>query len=361
MLDVDELNRRIEANIARKSSLIGHAAGVSMNRSLELVGARLKAAMGKPDSTGKQEPSAEQSKTSDQTDSEGFESMWEEYTERIACLRDSSAETITPEKLKAKLDALLILGLGLLMALEVKQPQAKAKLPKKTIEDFSRIDVNNEYQFWYTEALAVIKRVLPSRSNEFVGFYKYPRKRSKLTGLNLRISDAICEQSVVENISYGITKSTFTNTRVLALPDCFSLVKAQCEILNSARESFTSSLHKIQQVAQAELLDSELSAARRLNKNGSTCAAGAIAGVVLEKHLNAVIGSHGFKMLKKSPGINDYARKLKGKGVIDFQTCWFIQSLGNLCDLCYNAKSEPTKEEVEELISGVAEIVKTMI
>ena len=111
---------------------------------------------------------------------------------------------------------------------------------------------------------------------------------------------------------------------------------------------------------QADLLDAEIKAARRLNKNGSARAAGAIAGVALEKHLNAVIVSHELKISKKTPGINDYVQKLKDEGVIDSQTCRFLQSLGDLLDLCYNTKSEPKKEDVEELINGVDKIIKTL-
>lgn len=349
------MDRKIKERLAKKSSLIGFASATSLNRVLESVGDQFKVAMGKPDS------SADQSKASDKIDSEGFESLWEQYIARIACLRDSSAETITPEKLKEKLDALSILGRGLLMALVVKRPMAKGKFPKKTIEDFSRIDVGKEYQFWYTEALAVIKRVLPSRLGDFIGFYEYRRKRSKLTSLNFRIADVIRGYPVPEKIQMGFRKcDVFTTVRVLEWSDCFCFVKAQCDILDVAKESFTSSLHKSQPVAQSELLDSELNIARRLSKNGSIRAAGAIAGGVLETYLDAVIGSRELAMSKKSHGINYYARKLKGKGVIDDQAYRFMQSLGKLRDLCYSAKSEPTQEDVNELIAGVDKIIKTV-
>ena len=355
-LDVKELTRKIEERLAKKSSLVGYVSGISMDRDLESVGAQLKAAMGKQDS------SADQSKTSDQIDSEGFESLWEKYIAIIACLRDSSAETITSEKFKEKLNALSILGRGLLMALVVKRRLAEKVFPKKTIDDFSRIDVGKEYQFWYTEALAVIKRALPSRLNEFIGFYKYPRKRSKLTNLNFRIADAICGHGLFEKIPIGFGRfETLPFARVLELSDCYCMIKAQCDIFDAANELFTSSLCKIQQVAQAELLYSDLNAARKLNKNGCTRAAGVIAGVALEKYLNAVIESRGLNMSKKkSPGINDYARKLKGGGVIDAKTCQFLQKFGKLRDLCYNAKSEPAKEEVDLLLSSVNRIIETV-
>jgi len=355
--DVDEVNRKIKERIERMSSPVGFASAASLTRARKSVGDQFKAAMVESDF------SEEQSKTSDQIDSEEFESMWDEYAARMAYLRDSPAETITPEKLKIRLDALAILGRGLLMALVIKRCRKNEdeKLPKKIVEGFGKIDVRKEYQFWYTESLAVIKRVLPSRLKDFIRLYECPRKRSKLTSLNFRIVDAICGRYFPEEWRFGLRRSdVITTCKVLDLSDCLCLIEAQCDILEAARKSITTSLHKIQQVAQAELLASELSVARRLNKNGSPCAAGVIAGVVLEKHLKAVIESRGFVMPKKSHGINYYARKLNGIGVIDDQTCQFVQSLGKLHDRCYNAKSEPAKEEVYELISGVEQIIKAV-
>ena len=255
-------------------------------------------------------------------------------------------------KIIKDLDALLHWGKILKKAWELQWCDSKMDLSEEQRGCLKGIDIADKYQAWYSKALIIIKQFLPCRLDEFVGLYEYKGNRKTVTFDNFRISDVLLEYGYLSCVDLFGPRD---------LRYCLNLFARQCSILMAARESLVNSWVEIRQVLQADLLDSEIDAARRLNKNGFPRAAGAVAGIVLEKHLNAVIGSHEFRMSKKSPGINDCARKLKGKGMIDVQTCRFIQSLGNLCDLCYNVKSEPTKEEVEELISGVAEIVKTVI
>ena len=59
----------------------------------------------------------------------------------------------------------------------------------------------------------------------------------------------------------------------------------QVAILKSVEARFESSLFEIRALVQADVFDSELDAARELNKNGFFRAAGAVSGVVLEAHL----------------------------------------------------------------------------
>ena len=233
------------------------------------------------------------------------------------------------------------------------QLQREGKVSRNTFSEEDRqlkdMDICDIYQRWYSNALVVIRQLLPNRLEYFVGLYDYKEKRKEILLSNCRIADMLrgAEFPAVD--------------RTTVKEHAFKLFKQQLIILTSAKESFDSSVFEIKQVIQADLLDSEIDAARRLNKNGSACAAGAIAGVVLEKHLNAVVGSHELKVSKNSPGINDYAQKLKDEGVIDFQTCRFIQRLGNLRDLCYDTKGPAIKkEDVEELIVGVDRIIKTV-
>ena len=62
----------------------------------------------------------------------------------------------------------------------------------------------------------------------------------------------------------------------------------QLKILESVRTRFDTSLFDIAQLVRADLFDSELDAARELAKNGFLRGAGAIAGVILERHLAQV-------------------------------------------------------------------------
>ena len=88
--------------------------------------------------------------------------------------------------------------------------------------------------------------------------------------------------------------------------------KQQLSIVRSLRDRFRSSLFDIRQLAQADLFDSELDAAKELAKNKFARAAGAVAGVVLERHLKEVCGNHGVTIRKRDPQISDLNDVLKG-------------------------------------------------
>jgi len=52
---------------------------------------------------------------------------------------------------------------------------------------------------------------------------------------------------------------------------------------------------------------------------------------------------------------------LKNGSVIDTPMWRFIQHLGDIRNLCdHNKDRDPTKEEVEDLISGVQKVIKTL-
>jgi hypothetical protein len=71
--------------------------------------------------------------------------------------------------------------------------------------------------------------------------------------------------------------------------------------------------------------------------------------------------SHGVKVTKKSPTIADLNDALKGAGVIDVSQWRFIQHLADIRNLCDHSKaSEPTVEQVGDLIAGVMKIVKSL-
>ncbi len=135
----------------------------------------------------------------------------------------------------------------------------------------------------------------------------------------------------------------------------------QLKILESVRTRFESSLFDITQLVRADLFDSELDAARELAKNGFLRGAGAIAGVVLEKHLAQVSGNHNVPIRKRHPAINDFNQSLKDAGVLDVPAWRQIQRLGDIRNLCdHNAEREPNKDEVIELIDGVDKICKIL-
>jgi hypothetical protein len=132
---------------------------------------------------------------------------------------------------------------------------------------------------------------------------------------------------------------------------------------SSSQSSAGSTAHsfEIRQLVQADFFDSELEAASELAQKGFLRAAGAVAGVIVEKHLGQVATNHNVVTKKKHPTISDFNDLLKSTGAIDVPEWRRIQRLGDLRNLCdHNKHRDPTKDEIEELISGVSKLMKTV-
>jgi len=234
--------------------------------------------------------------------------------------------------------------------------KAQEKLPEKIINKFKEKKIklpnfNEEYDSWYSEALLVVKQIIPDRLDDFIKQYKN-EKRKEVDFLTYGISDYLL----------GLRTTRGGGHEVIVDQDAaIPKMQNQKSILASAEKKFESKLFDIQEVLQADIFDSELSAARELAKKGFIRGGGAIAGVVLEKHLEHVCNSHNLKSRKKHPSISDYYQLLKESNVIDTTKWRFIQHLGDIRNLCdHNKEREPTKEDVFELAEGVEKVIKTV-
>ena len=224
--------------------------------------------------------------------------------------------------------------------------------PKLVKDDFEELpDFKIEYQSWYTESLVLIKQLLPDRLTDFIRYYEKPKTRNRLSVENYTIEDYLQGLQLKNGIgellvgpSAGIPRFT-----------------QQLAILKSISTRFESSLFEITQIVQADLFNDELSSARELLKHKFIRASGAIAGVVLEKHLGNICYSHNIKITKKTPTIADYNDILKREEVLDVPNWRFIQFLGDIRNSCdHNKDIEPTEKQVKELIDGVDKIIKTI-
>jgi len=206
-----------------------------------------------------------------------------------------------------------------------------------------------EYEKWYTEASAVIREIIPERLHDFTSQYKN-EKRKEVNYTTYCIHDYLI----------GITK-TRNGEIVLDHRAAIPKMEVRTSILDSVLKRFESRLFDIKEILQADLFDSELTAARELAKKGFFRAGGAVAGVVLEKHLKHVCENHGHKSRKKHPSISDFYTLLKDNEIIDTPKWRFIQHLGDVRNLCDHPKDrEPTKEDVLELVEGVEKVIKTV-
>lgn len=208
------------------------------------------------------------------------------------------------------------------------------------------------YQEWYSESTVLLKQLLPDRLADFEQLYNKPKTRKELTVGSYVIHDYLQGLSVTS----GPYKTKIVGPNA-AIPQ----FKQQLAIVKSIRRRFKSSLFDIRQLTQADLFDSELSAANELNKKGFARGAGAVAGVVIEKHLLQVCTNHNIAIKKKNPSISDFNDILKSREVYETATWRKIQHLGDLRNLCdHNKDKEPTQVQVGELIEGVNSLIKTV-
>jgi hypothetical protein len=134
----------------------------------------------------------------------------------------------------------------------------------------------------------------------------------------------------------------------------------QLTILKAIVERADSVLGDIQAELHGELQDNEVVVARELAKINSR-AAGALVGVVIEGHLQKVAAAHGVKLAKNNPTVAELNDPLKAASIIDTPTWRKISFLADLRNLCSHKKdSNPTKDQVEELIQGAEWLTKNV-
>lgn len=259
------------------------------------------------------------------------------------------------DKYKTDLESLSKLGEKMDLDLTFRHMKDQGELDKKLQNSAKKINgcLEKEYQSWYSESCAVIKQLLPDRLVEFEHLYKGEGKRKNVNAITYNMQDWLNGIRAGSN-SFG--EKYYDDFAIISMR-----FKTQLAILKSVEARFESTLFDIKQLVQADLFDSELDAARELIKRGFLRGAGAISGVVLEKHLAQVAENHNVKTRKKSPTISDFNDLLKGGDVLDVPSWRQIQRLGDIRNLCdHNKDRDPTKEEVEELVSGVEKFTKTL-
>ncbi|MEQ8254452.1 MAG: hypothetical protein RKE52_04875 [Marinovum algicola] len=209
-----------------------------------------------------------------------------------------------------------------------------------------------KYQGWYSEAQALIKQVLPDRLADFRSYYEYPRVRKDITFQNYMVRDYL--QGL--KITRGWEKEVVADGHS-AIPE----FTQQLNMVKAAREKLDSALIDLTTLLQADIFDSEIESAQALAKAGFLRGAGAICGVVLEKHLLQVCDAHSIKIRKKNPGISDLNQALRDNDVITVPQWRFNQHLADIRNLCDHAKGrDPEKEEIQDLLSGTEKVLKTI-
>lgn len=240
---------------------------------------------------------------------------------------------MTKEKLKEEIFKVSEEGNGILKTLEIEE---KGDAFRK------------EYQKWYTKTLKIVEILAKDRHVEFKGYYDIDLKRKEFSLITFVIQDFINGirpgNVSIQDAKLRVKRSMFN----------------QLTILDSLVGRIDNVLSNIEGELYIEIQDAELSTAKELLKI-SPRAAGALTGVVIETYLQKVIKNRGLSINKKHPTISDMNDPLKIGEIIDIPTWRKISYLSDLRNLCSHKKdSEPTKEQVIELIDGANWLIKNV-
>ncbi len=211
-----------------------------------------------------------------------------------------------------------------------------------------KFSFGNRYHRWYSRALPLVRQLAPERAEEFELYFRDPKQRQM----------TLSTYTIQDHIS-GLTPATGRKQPSWA-NQAMSRFSSQIAIVEAIQDGLDSLLGDIESVLQADLFDDEIDTARDLAKKHHLRAAGAVAGVVLERHLKTVAGGHDLGV-RKNANLGRVNDALKDGGVYATPDWRRIQRFADIRNYCVHDKErEPTTEEVQDLIDGADRIVKNI-
>lgn len=244
------------------------------------------------------------------------------------------------DQIRKELDELVGQGKQLILALRKAAGEA---------ED-SFVSIHVDYQFWYTRALKAVEGLAHDRYEEFRRYYEPDPKRKSLDPLTYVVQDFLM------GVSPAKSHYPHFDTKARTAQTIFN----QLAILKSIASRIDSVLANLETGLLADLQEAELETCRKLLKT-SARAAGSLAGVILEGHLQKVAPNHGITVRKKSPTIGDLNDALKKGTVYDTATWRKVSYLADIRNACSHKKgADPSQTQVEELIDGVNWVIKNV-
>jgi len=209
-----------------------------------------------------------------------------------------------------------------------------------------------KYQNWYSRCVKIVELLGSDRLNEFCSYYRIDPKRKDFSVATYVIQDYVNGILAAMDL-YNKPKWDVHNAITIRIIN-------QSHILESLKSRIGTVLADVKGHLLAQIEDEELEIARKLLRV-SLRGAGAVAGVVLESHLQRTAENHKVSIKKKDPTNSDLNDPLKSVGVYAIPTWRKIQHLADLRNLCDHKKDkEPSHDEIEELIVGVSAIIKTV-
>ena len=209
------------------------------------------------------------------------------------------------------------------------------------------LDFAVDYQNWYTKAIKIVHALAPDRFTEFMRYYESDPKRKSITVDQYKIQDYVN--------GFSPTRGEYDPKKIAEVyfgNQSFILMSLFSRIDGVMADLETAIAHGIQ--------DAEIDSAESLKKV-SLRASGALAGVVLEAHLQRVAAAHNVLISKKDPTIGDLNEPLKKAGVYDTPVYRKIQLMADIRNICTHQKGkEPTPDQIDDMLNGVRSITKSV-
>jgi hypothetical protein len=206
-------------------------------------------------------------------------------------------------------------------------------------------ELKKRYQQWYGVCCQLLQNNMEFRLKEFQDIYKEPQGGSW---------GGLC----IKDILAG-EHTTILHAQIFQMG-----IDNQCAILESMPEVIRARALEINILATAQLLDDEIAKATYLLKRGFVRAAGAIGGVVLERHLKTLcrLAHPPIKISKKKPTINDLNDLLREHSVLsdaDWRKVQWMADIRNACD--HDRDPAPRTEDVQEFLRVLDKFIKTTL
>jgi hypothetical protein len=221
----------------------------------------------------------------------------------------------------------------------------------KSLEDIKDIiEFRTVYQRWDTQSLKIVQTLAPDKYDEFVNYF--------LNNPNRKLLD-----SSIQDYVRGMGQARDGYTDELPFdPQELARIKFldQLQVLDELAYRLDTIMAEVEDHLFSELQEKELEAAKALQPV-SLRAAGALAGVVLLRHLQQIAANHTVTIPKSETTIRDLNDPLKQAKAYDFSTWRKIQLLGDLHNLCSQQRNgSPTPAQIEDLIAGVNSVIKSV-
>jgi hypothetical protein len=232
---------------------------------------------------------------------------------------------------------------------------SQSRVMLKSIRD-KEAQFYSSYQEWYTKAVRVVRVLANDRLDEFQSYYQEDPKRKTVDGITYRIRDFVRGIRPVQDPFEVLRRgSTFDPV------DCtMALFQTQMLILESLSSRIDGVIAELESTIASGIQDAEIDTAETLKKVNLR-AAGALAGVVLETHLQRVAAARQVVIAKKNPTLGDLNEPLKKAGVYDLPVYRKIQLLADIRNLCTHQKgNDPTPEQIEDMLNGVRSVTKSV-